>query len=188
MKHSERGNASAAFLILIGGFSLMLSQMEFRSLSSRVDQVKVESNKSFVQQQNTSSLQLAARLLVPDLPDQPAPSWGELTYRRMAEVARAQAAGLDALGVGLGERVAVVSHNSARLPTPFIGVRAYGPVLGPVPLNVTDDTSQVMVSVDVATAVGGAKSPVTVAVVVLVQPDWSMTVTVYVPTARFTGS
>mgnify|MGYP006267284579 CR=1 FL=1 len=35
---------------------------------------------------------------------------------------QAQAAGLDALGVGLGERVAVVSHNSARLLTSFFGV------------------------------------------------------------------
>ena len=30
-----------------------------------------------------------------DEPDQPAESWGELTYKRMAELARAQAAGLD---------------------------------------------------------------------------------------------
>lgn len=73
MKNSERGNASAAFLIFVGGFSLMLSQMEFKSLSSRADQVKVEGTKSFIQQQNTSSLQLAARLLVPDQPAQPAP-------------------------------------------------------------------------------------------------------------------
>ena len=57
------------------------------------------------------------RVGVVDEPDQPAPAWGDLTYRRMAELARAQAAGLDALGVGLGERVAVVSQNSARLLT-----------------------------------------------------------------------
>jgi len=72
------------------------------------------------------------RIGVVDEPDQPAASWGELTYRRMAELARAQAAGLDALGVGLGERVAVVSQNSARLLTSFFGVSAFGRVLVPV--------------------------------------------------------
>ena len=79
------------------------------------------------------------RIGVVDEPDQPAPSWGELTYRRMAELARAQAAGLDALGVGLGERVAVVSHNSARLLTAFFGVSAYGRVLVPVNFRLTAD-------------------------------------------------
>ena len=36
------------------------------------------------------------RIGVVDEPDQPAESWGELTYARIAELARAQAAGLDA--------------------------------------------------------------------------------------------
>jgi fatty-acyl-CoA synthase len=72
------------------------------------------------------------RIGVIDEPDQPAASWGEVTYRRMAELARAQAAGLDALGVGTGERVAVVSHNSARLLTAFFGVSGFGRVLVPV--------------------------------------------------------
>jgi long-subunit acyl-CoA synthetase (AMP-forming) len=49
-----------------------------------------------------------------DEPDQPAPGWGAATYREMQERARAQAAGLDALGIAAGERVAIVSHNSAR--------------------------------------------------------------------------
>ena len=72
------------------------------------------------------------RIGVIDEPDQPATSWGELTYARMADLARAQAAGLDALGVGQGERVAVVSHNSARLLTSFFGVSAWGRILVPV--------------------------------------------------------
>ena len=79
------------------------------------------------------------RVAVVDEPDQPASSWGEITYGRMAELARAQAAGLDALGVGLGERVAVVSHNSARLLTSFFGVSAYGRVLVPVNFRLTAD-------------------------------------------------
>ena len=57
----------------------------------------------------------------------------------MAELARAQAAGLDALGVGHGERVAVVSHNSARLLTSFFGVSAYGRVLVPVNFRLGPD-------------------------------------------------
>ncbi|WP_031078218.1 AMP-binding protein [Streptomyces sp. NRRL WC-3742] len=72
------------------------------------------------------------RVGVVDEPVQPAESWGELTYRRVAELARAQAAGLERLGVGPGERVAVVSHNSARLLTSFFGVSGYGRVLVPV--------------------------------------------------------
>jgi fatty-acyl-CoA synthase len=74
-----------------------------------------------------------------DEPDQPAESWGEVTYARMAELARAQAAGLDALGVGLGERVAIVSQNSARLLTSFFGVSGYGRVLVPVNFRLSAD-------------------------------------------------
>ena len=72
------------------------------------------------------------RIGIVDEPDQPAASLGELTWREVARLARAQAAGLDALGVGHGERVAVVSQNAARLLTSFFGVSAYGRVLVPV--------------------------------------------------------
>ncbi len=72
------------------------------------------------------------RIGVVDEPDQPAESLGELTWREIARLARAQAAGFDALGVGAGERVAIVSHNSARLLTAFYGVSAYGRVLVPI--------------------------------------------------------
>ncbi|WP_019929602.1 AMP-binding protein [Nocardia sp. BMG111209] len=72
------------------------------------------------------------RVGVVDEPDQPAASWGSVTYRDLARRARGQAAGLDALGVPVGGRVAVVSHNSARLLTSFFGVSAWGRVLVPV--------------------------------------------------------
>ena len=72
------------------------------------------------------------RVAVVDEPDQPAPSWGELTFGELAGRARALAAGLDELGVGAGERVAMVSHNSARLLTAFWGVSGFGRVLVPV--------------------------------------------------------
>jgi long-subunit acyl-CoA synthetase (AMP-forming) len=61
------------------------------------------------------------RVGVVDEPDQPADSWGRLTWRQVAEHARALAAGLDALGVGRGERIAIVSHNSARLLAADLG-------------------------------------------------------------------
>ncbi|TWP36886.1 AMP-binding protein [Leekyejoonella antrihumi] len=72
------------------------------------------------------------RIGVVDEPDQPAPSIGALTYRRLAANARAQAARLDRLGVPAGGRVAVISHNSARLLTSFFGVSAWGRILVPV--------------------------------------------------------
>ena len=72
------------------------------------------------------------RIAVVDEPDQPAESWGSFTYAEMAAKARAIAAHLDALGIGQGERVAVVSHNSARLLTALFGVSGSGRVLVPV--------------------------------------------------------
>ena len=72
------------------------------------------------------------RVGVVDEPVQPAESWGTLTFSEIGARARAQAAGLDALGVGPGERVAVVSQNSARLLTSFFGVSGFGRILVPV--------------------------------------------------------
>jgi acyl-CoA synthetase (AMP-forming)/AMP-acid ligase II len=72
-----------------------------------------------------------------DEPDQPAESWGQLTFAEMARRARAQAAALDRIGIGRGERVAVVSHNSARMLTSFTGVSGYGRVLVPINFRLT---------------------------------------------------
>src|SRR3954462_8780851 len=72
------------------------------------------------------------RVGVVDEPSQPASPLGELTYREVARRGRAIAAGLDALGVGEGERVAVVSHNSARLLELLYAVPSFGRVLVPV--------------------------------------------------------
>jgi fatty-acyl-CoA synthase len=72
------------------------------------------------------------RVGIVDEPTQPASPLGELTYREVARRARAIAAGLDELGVGEGERVAVVSHNSARLLELLYAVPSYGRVLVPV--------------------------------------------------------
>jgi fatty-acyl-CoA synthase len=72
------------------------------------------------------------RVGVVDEPDQPAASLGEITYRRLATLAAAQAARLDQRGVPVGARVAIVSHNSARLLGSFFGVCGWGRVLVPV--------------------------------------------------------
>ncbi len=72
------------------------------------------------------------RIGIYDEPDAPAGGLGSLTYKRVAELARAQAAGLDTLGIEAGERVAVVSQNSARLLVSFFGVSGFGRILVPV--------------------------------------------------------
>ncbi len=72
------------------------------------------------------------RIAIVDEPSQPAESWDSITYREMARRANALAAGLDALGVQPGERVAIVSHNSARLLTALFGVSGSGRVLVPI--------------------------------------------------------
>jgi len=79
------------------------------------------------------------RIAVVDEPAQPAEPWGSITYRRMAALARAQAAALDGLGVAPGARVAVVSQNSARLLTSFFGVSGFGRVLVPVNFRLNAD-------------------------------------------------
>ena len=72
------------------------------------------------------------RVGIIDEPDQPAVSLGSLTWNEVARRARAQAAALEDVGVLEGERVAIVSHNSARLMTSFFGVSGYGRVLVPI--------------------------------------------------------
>jgi fatty-acyl-CoA synthase len=79
------------------------------------------------------------RVGIIDEPDQPAPSWGELTWRRVGALARAQAAGLDALGIDQGDRVAIVSQNAARLLTGFFGISGWGRVLVPVNFRLNAD-------------------------------------------------
>jgi fatty-acyl-CoA synthase len=79
------------------------------------------------------------RVGVIDEPDQPATSLGALTYAELAALARRQAARLDELGLEVGDRVAVVSHNSARLLTSFFGVAGSGRVLVPINFRLRPD-------------------------------------------------
>jgi fatty-acyl-CoA synthase len=79
------------------------------------------------------------RVGVVDEPDQVATPWGDVTYRRIGELARAQAAALDRLGFERGDRVAIVSHNAARMLVSFFGVSAWGRVLVPVNFRLNAD-------------------------------------------------
>ena len=81
------------------------------------------------------------RVGVVDERDQPAPplGGGEVTYAEIGALARRQAARLDELGIGFGDRVAIVSHNSARLLTAFFGVAGFGRVLVPVNFRLRPD-------------------------------------------------
>ena len=85
------------------------------------------------------------RIGVIDEPDQPAANWGSMTYREMSRRSRAIAAGLDALGIAQGERVAMVSHNSARLLTAFFGVSGSGRILVPVNFRLVAEEIQYIV-------------------------------------------
>ncbi len=86
------------------------------------------------------------RIGVVDEPDAPGGGLGALTYRRIAELARAQAAALDERGLGVGERVAIVSQNAARLLVSFFGVSGYGRTL--VPVNFRLSTEEIRYIVD----------------------------------------
>ena len=79
-----------------------------------------------------------ARLVYPDRvafvdePDQPAPPMGDITFARLGELADAMGAGLDRLGVPMGGRVAIVSHNAGRLLTAFWGASGNGRIMVPI--------------------------------------------------------
>ena len=80
-----------------------------------------------------------SRVGVVDEPDQPASTLGKLTWAQVGARARAQAAGLDALGVHQGERVAIVSQNAGRLLTSFFGVSGFGRILVPINFRLNED-------------------------------------------------
>ncbi|HET6855899.1 MAG TPA: AMP-binding protein [Streptomyces sp.] len=68
-----------------------------------------------------------------DEPNQPGPPVPTTTYGQLGDRVRAWQAGFDALGIGEGERVAVVGHNSARLLEVLFAVPMSGRIC--VPLN-----------------------------------------------------
>ncbi|MGG5257829.1 AMP-binding protein [Phycicoccus avicenniae] len=79
------------------------------------------------------------RVGVVDEPQQPADPLPDLTYAEVAALAQRQAARLDELGIEVGERVAIVSHNAARMLVSFFGVCGSGRVLVPVNFRLRPD-------------------------------------------------
>jgi acyl-CoA synthetase (AMP-forming)/AMP-acid ligase II len=69
----------------------------------------------------------------------PGGSLGSLTWREVHQRARAEAAGLDALGVARGERVAILSPNAARFAISFFGVSGFGRILVPINFRLTSE-------------------------------------------------
>ncbi|MEX2393031.1 MAG: AMP-binding protein, partial [Actinomycetota bacterium] len=82
-----------------------------------------------------------SRIGVIDEPDAPGGGLGEITYGRIGELATAQAAALDELGIDRGERVAILSQNAARMLVSFFGVSGWGRVL--VPINFRLNSSEI---------------------------------------------
>jgi len=79
-----------------------------------------------------ASLVYGSRTGVVDEPNQPAPPLGTISYRELARRAREQAAAWDRLGLERGDRIAIVSHNSARMLLALWSVCAWGRVLVPI--------------------------------------------------------
>jgi fatty-acyl-CoA synthase len=86
-----------------------------------------------------ASLVYGDRIGIIDEPDQPAPSMGEITYRRFEELATGLAAGLDDLGLPLGARVGIVSQNAARVLIHLYGTSAFGRVAVPINFRLSRD-------------------------------------------------
>jgi acyl-CoA synthetase (AMP-forming)/AMP-acid ligase II len=74
-----------------------------------------------------------------DEPAQPAAPVPTTTYAELLRRVRAWQAGFDALGVGDGERVAVVSHNAARLLELMYAVPSSGRICVPVNFRLRAD-------------------------------------------------
>jgi acyl-CoA synthetase (AMP-forming)/AMP-acid ligase II len=79
------------------------------------------------------------RVAVVDEPEPPGGSLGRMTYRDLAASARSLAVALDDLGLGAGERVAIVSPNAARFLVTLFGVSAYGRALVPINFRLNAD-------------------------------------------------
>lgn len=88
----------------------------------------------------------AESVAVVDEAVQPAPPVPTLTYRELGRRVRAWQAGLDRLGVGEGERVAVVSHNSTRMLELLHAVPASGRICVPVNFRLRSDEVDYIVS------------------------------------------
>jgi acyl-CoA synthetase (AMP-forming)/AMP-acid ligase II len=84
------------------------------------------------------------RTAVVDEPGTPG-TLGSITYRQLEARARGMAVALEEVGVGPGERVAIVSPNCARFVVSYFGVSGYGRILVPVNFRLNRDEVQYIV-------------------------------------------
>ena len=87
---------------------------------------------------NRAALVFGQRVALQDEPAV-AGSLGTQTYAELEARARGMALVLDDLGVGQGERVAIVSPNSGRFLTAFFGVSGFGRILVPINFRLTTE-------------------------------------------------
>jgi acyl-CoA synthetase (AMP-forming)/AMP-acid ligase II len=86
------------------------------------------------------------RIGIVDEPNQPAHSLDSVSYGEVARRARAVQAGLDELGIGEGDRVAIVSHNAARLWELLHAVPSSGRILVPINFRLRPDEVKFIVN------------------------------------------
>ena len=79
------------------------------------------------------------RVAVVDEPEQPADPMPTITYREMADIRRQMGVAMDKMGIPMGGRVAMVSHNSARLLPSFFGVSGNGRIFVPINFRLSAD-------------------------------------------------
>src|SRR5438094_416291 len=79
------------------------------------------------------------REAIVDEPNPPGGGLGRITYAQFAAMSRSLAAALDDLGVGDGERIAIVSPNAARFLVSLFGVSVFGRVIVPVNFRLNVD-------------------------------------------------
>ena len=86
------------------------------------------------------------RVAVVDEPDPPGGGLDRITYSDFGRMARNMASRFNELGAGPGERVAILSPNSARFLLSLFGVSAYGRIL--VPINYRLNSEEIRYIVD----------------------------------------
>lgn len=79
------------------------------------------------------------RVAIVDEPFQPATPTSNITYAELADIRRQMGVAMDEMGIEMGARVAMVSHNSARLLTSFFGVSGNGRVFVPINFRLSAD-------------------------------------------------
>ncbi len=91
------------------------------------------------------------RIAIVDEPDQPATPLQTMTYAELNDMKRQMGVAMDEMGIPIGGRVAMVSHNAARLQACFYGVSGNGRVF--VPINFRLSAEEVRYIVDHSGAV-----------------------------------